>query len=235
MSDFDSGLYPDGTVGSSGSSTSAERAVAETLSPRRAKVYAFVSSKGAWGATVAEVERGLGIGHGSASGALTVLHRGGDLTRLTWRRNRQEVYVLPQHVNGREEAPYRPNTGKARIAELEQALSSARQASDDLHHILRSGYADIAQAHAHLSDVQERLEAAVGTNRVSPPAAALPDATPAIHEYVLTWEREGDPQEHHFAATSDAEAVEQMERFLDQQQWGHLVDNVALSREVNLG
>ena len=116
---LDRGLYSDGTMGHSGSSTSEERAVRETLSPRRQQVFNFVEAQGAEGAVCKQVMDWLDIGHGSASSALTVLHRGGNIRRLKERRWGQEIYVLPEHVGDREEAPYRPNTNAQRIAELE--------------------------------------------------------------------------------------------------------------------
>lgn len=44
--------------------------------------------------------------HGQASGVLSVLHKVGRVARLTERRNRCAVYVLPEYVNGRETSPH---------------------------------------------------------------------------------------------------------------------------------
>jgi len=55
------------------------------------------------------VQGALDIGHGSASGALTRLHRSGYLVRLTRTRNGQQIYVAEAFSGGRELSPYRPN------------------------------------------------------------------------------------------------------------------------------
>jgi len=55
-----------------------------------------------------------GEGHGSASGALTRLHADGVIARLTEKRARCSVYVLPAYLGGREHEPYRSYTREAR-------------------------------------------------------------------------------------------------------------------------
>lgn len=117
MSTATAGLYPepDGTAtgGWSGSETSRERAVRErddgTLSARSRQVYALVVASGAQGVTDPEVQHAFRLGHGASSGALTRLHRQGRIARTTERRNRNQVYVLPEHVGDRTLSPYRPN------------------------------------------------------------------------------------------------------------------------------
>lgn len=47
--------------------------------------------------------------HGQASSVLSVLHKEGRLARLTEKRERCAVYVLPEYVGDRAAAPYRPN------------------------------------------------------------------------------------------------------------------------------
>lgn len=64
------------------------------------------------GITAAELEDWLEIGHGQASSALSHLHRAGHVRRIKERRQRHEVYVLPEYVDGREESPYRPRLTK---------------------------------------------------------------------------------------------------------------------------
>lgn len=95
-------------VGHSGSSTSEESAK-RINGKQTIRVHEVVAGKQGFGMTCRELEVRLGVGHGSASGALTRLHRDGWLTRLTERRDRQQVYVDPAWVDGREESPYLPN------------------------------------------------------------------------------------------------------------------------------
>ena len=54
------------------------------------------------GLTWAEIDRWKHWGHGSISGVLSNLHKAGKIARLTERRDGCFVYVLPEHVNGRE-------------------------------------------------------------------------------------------------------------------------------------
>ena len=97
----------DGTSGWSGSETSRERAVREdgdgTTSERQHAVLALLGARERTGATWKEVAQVEGWHHGQASGALSTLHKVGRIARLAHeRRDRCSVYVLPEHVNGRE-------------------------------------------------------------------------------------------------------------------------------------
>lgn len=97
-----------GEVGHSGSETS-KRAASKVTGKRSVQVFSFIARSELHGLTCAELESRLSIGHGAASGALTRLHRGGWITRLTEERDGQQVYVTPEWVEEREESPYRPN------------------------------------------------------------------------------------------------------------------------------
>lgn len=127
MPDLDAGLYADGTSGHSGSATSEARSIREALSPRRQQVYDVLAGAGERGMTVHEVQIAIGVGHGAASSALTVLHRGGVVSRLTKEVVGQQVYVLTEHVNGREEAPYRPRANPGDLAALQDAVDRLEQ------------------------------------------------------------------------------------------------------------
>jgi hypothetical protein len=111
--------YPDGSgSGHAGNDTSRERqerndASGVTSMTQRA-VYAALGVAKSDGFTALDVELGLKIGHGGASSALSHLHRAGKVKRIKMRRNRHEIYVLPEYVNGREESPYRPRNKPAR-------------------------------------------------------------------------------------------------------------------------
>ena len=54
------------------------------------------------GMTWKELADITGWHHGTASGALSVLHKAGRIARLTEKRNKCRVYVLPEYVNGRD-------------------------------------------------------------------------------------------------------------------------------------
>jgi DNA-binding MarR family transcriptional regulator len=89
-----------GTGGHAGSDTSKERAEREaddgTLAKRQREVMAFLWAQADRGATWAEVAEHLGIHHGSASGALSNLHKTGRIVRTTDRRGRSEVYMIAE-------------------------------------------------------------------------------------------------------------------------------------------
>ena len=75
-----------------GVSTTAQRVVKQML-----------FEHGERGVTVAEARtRFYYLHHGALSGALSCLHKEGQIARLTERRERCYVYVLPEHVAGRE-------------------------------------------------------------------------------------------------------------------------------------
>lgn len=99
-----------GTSGHSGSDTSEERALREdsdgTTSARQAQAIASLSSRRSSGLTWKELATDRGWHHGQASGVLSTLHKVGRVARLTERRNRCAVYVLPEHVQGRSTAPH---------------------------------------------------------------------------------------------------------------------------------
>lgn len=70
----------------------------------------LASQAGAKGITIAELRESKGaLHHGKMSSALTALHIEGRLAALKTRRDRCGVYVLPEHVKGRETRAYKPN------------------------------------------------------------------------------------------------------------------------------
>lgn len=77
----------------------------------------FAQEQGERGVTARELGDHLGTHHGSASGALSNLHRKGELLRLTERRGGQSVYVLPAHQQGRPLVPPRINASSLTGAE----------------------------------------------------------------------------------------------------------------------
>jgi len=117
-----------GTSGWSGSDTSLERASRAdkdgTTSARQATTLNALLNAGVSGLTWSELASILNVHHGAASGVLSTLHKAGHICRLTERRNKSQVYVLPAYVAGREKVAYKPNVS-ARLLEdvLTEVLS----------------------------------------------------------------------------------------------------------------
>lgn len=93
-----------GTEGFAGSDTSKDRAYQEALNGTASKRQRFIlilaERAKEKGVTVAEL-RDSTLHHGRISGALSVLHKVGKLSRLKETRDRCKVYVLPEYVNDR--------------------------------------------------------------------------------------------------------------------------------------
>jgi hypothetical protein len=95
-----------GTSGWSGSSTSRARAVTadasgETSYRQSAALFALFQA-GPEGMTWKELGDKMGWHHGTASGALSVLHKDAKIARLTETRDRCKVYVHLYYVDERE-------------------------------------------------------------------------------------------------------------------------------------
>lgn len=121
-----------GTSGWSGSGTSHERAARDDYSgqtsKRQREVIAFLEARGPMGATWKELGDAKGWHHGKASGALSVLHKTDYIHRLTERRDRCKVYVLPHHANGRDTEPHGGSIQKGSSKHREACMMSERQA-----------------------------------------------------------------------------------------------------------
>lgn len=108
MTDQHLGTYPyAGTSGyASGSITSRERADAAdrdgTTRNRQAQALRALDARGAVGLTWHELADLLDLHHGQASGLLSGLHKSKRVARLAHSRRRCRVYVLPEHVLGRD-------------------------------------------------------------------------------------------------------------------------------------
>jgi len=105
--DFSEPILPyAGTSGWSGSETSKERAISQdgdgTTFRRQKMVLNYLDGQHDYGITWAELANHFRWHHGTASGILSVLHKAGLVARLTEKRDRCAVYVLPPFVEGRE-------------------------------------------------------------------------------------------------------------------------------------
>lgn len=98
-----------GTEGSSGSDASHERAAAEAASgaatDRQALILAELRAAGSAGLTWREMAENTGRHHGQVTGSLSNLHRDLKVARLTAKRGRCSIYVLPEFVGSRATVP----------------------------------------------------------------------------------------------------------------------------------
>ena len=94
-----------GTSGWSGSLTSQDRAVTAdengTTRDRQQTVLGLLYLAGFDGLTWKDLSESTGWHHGTASGALSVLHKEGRVARLSETRSRSKVYVIPGYAGDR--------------------------------------------------------------------------------------------------------------------------------------
>lgn len=115
---------------------------------RQAEALAALKGAGSQGMTWTELGARFGWHHGTASGLLSTLHRGGKIARLSDKRGGRSVYVLPAFVMGRATIDPKaqratlllPET-KAAIEQLQVDMADAEGASavvatDDLRVLL---------------------------------------------------------------------------------------------------
>lgn len=121
-----------GTSGYSGTDTSEQRARTAdndgTTGKRQARTLGSLAQAGSLGLTWKELADLHGWHHGTASGSLSVLHRTERIARLTERRNRCKVYVLPKHVDKRPTEPHRGNMTRRASNPREAVMLTERQA-----------------------------------------------------------------------------------------------------------
>lgn len=94
-----------GEHGSAGTDTSRSRAKSGAAGRAQPRIVHALALVGEAGATVSELRESAmlsDIHHGTVSGALSELHKGGVIYRLTEVRDRCRVYVTAPNVAGRE-------------------------------------------------------------------------------------------------------------------------------------
>lgn len=101
------GLLPyNGSSGFSGTDTSEDRArlmdESGVTGVNQRKTVALLERMGYTGLTWKELADLTGWHHGTASGALSVLHKERVIARLRSRRGRCRIYVLPSYTAGRD-------------------------------------------------------------------------------------------------------------------------------------
>lgn len=117
----------DGTSGWAGSPASHSRAISEDTSgttlDRQQLTLEAVRKMGIYGMTWRELALKTDLHHGQASGSLSVLHRSGELVRLTNTRDRCSIYVTPDCVAGRATTPHRSVRNRAERDTIERIKS----------------------------------------------------------------------------------------------------------------
>lgn len=119
------------TAGWSGSDASRERAEGEardgTASKRQGIALHLLDTFGARGLTWKDLGLHTGWHHGQSSGVLSVLHKTGRVARLHAKREKSQVYVLPEYVNDRPTSPYKPRANAP--ANPDDVLSASERAT----------------------------------------------------------------------------------------------------------
>lgn len=94
-----------GSSGHSGTDTSKERADQQDKTGKTKNMQLttleLLRQRTFIGITWHELARELNIHHGTASGVLSNLHKGGLIVRLAMRRGRSKIYVLPEWIEYR--------------------------------------------------------------------------------------------------------------------------------------
>jgi DNA-binding MarR family transcriptional regulator len=85
---------------------------------RQATTIQFVRDAGEKGVTSKDLREQFGWHHGQASGAASVLHKAGLIVRLAKTRDHYGVYVVPEHIAGRDTREYQPAAGPSEPVEV---------------------------------------------------------------------------------------------------------------------
>lgn len=123
------GYTPRRAEGSSKDAGEHLRSSGATSDLKRA-IWNTVDRKGSAGMTVKEFTHLSGEHHGQVSGAFSTMHQRGDLARLTERRARYEVYVVPQYLNGRQTREHASIIRARKDAELADRITAAETVMD---------------------------------------------------------------------------------------------------------
>lgn len=152
--------YDGGTSsGHSGTDTSAARAQREdadgTTKARQQTVLNYLGTTAHHGVTVKALREVTGWHHGQASAALSNLHQGGLIARLTEVRDRCKVYVLPAHVEGRDTEPHGVRQSKAKGRKTQGQVTLTVQEADALRRVFsRAATAQTDTALVEVTDLR---------------------------------------------------------------------------------
>jgi hypothetical protein len=109
-----------GTSGWAGSNTSRDRALQQdsdgTFNEREKVAINLLRVNRNTGATWRDLALYANLHHGQASGVLSILHKQEKIARLTNRRDKCAIYVLPEFVSDRETSEHRNTRASENIA-----------------------------------------------------------------------------------------------------------------------
>lgn len=110
--EFEPSLPYNGSSGYSGTDTSKDRAdyldKRGITKQRQFETMRLLAKSGANGLTCQELETITELHHGNASSVLSNLHKDGKIARLSLKRKRYKIYVLPEYVIGRNVEKQKP-------------------------------------------------------------------------------------------------------------------------------
>jgi DNA-binding MarR family transcriptional regulator len=109
------------------------------------QVIHYLNVVGEYGCTWKELADKMGTHHGTASGALSNLHKSKEIARLTDKRGGSSIYVLPNYINGRKYVAYRSSAAKRALLEL----------ADQIEQDLNRG--DIDACYRHLQEARDKF------------------------------------------------------------------------------
>jgi hypothetical protein len=114
-----------GSMGSDASRERAEREDEEGISEwRQRQIIDLLAQAGPMGLTWKEVGAQLNWHHGQATGALSPMHAAGIIDALKQTRDGSTIYVIPEHLGGRETREYGGSKTRARLGALEERVST---------------------------------------------------------------------------------------------------------------
>jgi hypothetical protein len=109
-----------GTTGWAGSDTSRDRALQQdsdgTFNERETVAIDLLKMNKNHGATWRDLALYANLHHGQASGVLSILHKQEKIARLSDRRDKCAIYVLPEFINDRETSEHRNTRASENIA-----------------------------------------------------------------------------------------------------------------------
>ena len=151
------------TSGWAGSDTSKARATQAdrdgTTAGRWNATQSAASEAGPFGITYPDLCEKYGWNHGQASGVLSTMHKAGRLSRLTTKRNKCKVYVLPDQVRDRETEPYGHVSTTDMLRDMYDLLNEADREQP-------RGIGRLSDAwHERANDVMRRYEGRAGDGR----------------------------------------------------------------------
>lgn len=115
------------------------------MTERSYQINRYLDYAGEYGCTWKDIADRMGTHHGTASGALSVMHKNKEIARLKDKRNGSSIYVLPEYIKGRETSPYRSSAAKRALFELIDQIEADLDRDD------------IDSAYRHLQETRDKF------------------------------------------------------------------------------